>query len=153
MQIAITQSQYKQDQFIEAFDQTLGIPTILWTKVWKIFTFYACPCVYFFIHIRLSTQLQTNLLQNCSWWFLHICSNLHNFKKDLPNNTNLRSMLTNSCFLDRIWRNFGRLLWLMGRFERVVDKGELYIYFTLLYLVFVSCLSSFCELLHVIFIL
>ena len=35
----------------------------------------------------------------------------------------------------------------------VSDKGELYIYFTFLYLVFVSCLSSFCELLHVIFIL
>ena len=46
LQIAITQlvelpqlSQYKQDQFIEAFYQTLGNPTILLTKVWEIFTF------------------------------------------------------------------------------------------------------------------
>ena len=37
--------------------------------------------------------------------------------------------------------------------KNVIDKGELYIYFALLYLVFVSCLSSFCEFLHVIFIL
>ena len=33
------------------------------------------------------------------------------------------------------------------------DKDELYIYFTLLYLVFVSCSSPFCELLQGIFIL
>ena len=46
LKIVITQSvelpqlsQYKRDQFIEAFDQTLGNPTILLTKVWEIFTF------------------------------------------------------------------------------------------------------------------
>ena len=36
---------------------------------------------------------------------------------------------------------------------KVTDKGEVCIYFTLLYLVFLSCLSSFREFLHVIFIL